>query len=98
MKKLSRDQGREYQLFASFSFGLHRCDCPGISWMIGNRELDQRVAIQPNHLRLNISSASSAWEITGVRTLWPLSERSLRTAPGCPFALAISRLARSIFA
>jgi hypothetical protein len=42
--------------------------------MILQGELNENVAVQPGHWRENISSASSEWEITGVKTRWPLSE------------------------
>ena len=74
MEKFINDQRRKNKTAAAFHFGLDGSDGRRIRRMILQGELNENVAVQPGHWRENISSASSEWEITGVKTRWPLSE------------------------
>jgi hypothetical protein len=53
---------------------LDSSDGRRIRGMIPQGKLNEYVAVQPGHWRVNISSASSDWEKAGVKTRCPLSE------------------------
>src|ERR1035437_2727251 len=76
MEKFGHHQRRKNQAASALGLGLDRGDGRGVCRMIRQGKLYKDVAVQAGHCRPNISSAISAWEMTGVKTRWPLSERT----------------------
>src|ERR1039458_2413839 len=91
-------QRRKDQAANALGLGLDRSDGRGIRGMIREGKLDKDVAVQTGHCRPNISSAISAWEMTGVKTRCPLSERMRSAARGLSsFLAAGTSLATGLF-
>ena len=75
MQEFIDDQRRKYQAITKLRFSLNGGDRRRVYWMILQGKLNQDVAVQPGHCRLNSSSARSDWDMDGVNTRRPLSER-----------------------